>query len=60
MSPQISLSDQRSRPDKVHFELLLDGYREELRQEPQVTERGKINYFNDEGLFWQKPSGQSQ
>ena len=58
--PQISMFDQRSKPNKVYFELLPDGYREELLQEPEMTERGKIIYLNDEGLFWQKPTRPSQ
>jgi len=57
--PQISMFDQRSKPDKVYFELIPDGYREELLQEPKITKRGKIIYLNDEGLFWQNPTGPS-
>ncbi|HVP49725.1 MAG TPA: hypothetical protein VMT56_00735 [Candidatus Bathyarchaeia archaeon] len=55
--PQVSMFDQRSKPNKVYIELLPDGYREELLQEPKITERGKTVYINDEGLFWQKPPG---
>jgi hypothetical protein len=58
--PRASMFNQRSMPDKVYFELLPNGYHEELLQESQMTKRGKIVYMNDEGLFWQKPSGQSQ
>ncbi len=54
--PQASKFNQRSMPDKVYFELLPDGYREELLQESQMTERGKIVYINDEELFWQRPA----
>jgi hypothetical protein len=57
--PQVSMFNQRSMPDKVYFELLPDGYREELLQTSQMTRRGKVVYINDEGLFWQKPTGQS-
>jgi hypothetical protein len=56
--PQNSLFDQESKPNKVYFELIPDNYREELLQEPKITERGnKIIHINDEGLFWQKPVG---
>ncbi len=58
--PQVSRFNQRSMPDKVYFELIPDGYRQELLQESQTTERGKIVYINDEGLFWQKPTRQSE
>lgn len=54
--PQASRFNQRSMPDKVYFELLPDGYREELLQESQMTERGKTVYINDEELFWQRPA----
>jgi hypothetical protein len=56
--PQDSLFDQASKPDKVYFELIPDGYREELLQGPKLDAKGKkIFYINDEGMFWQKPSG---
>ena len=55
--PRVSMFDQRSKPNKVYFELIPDGYRDELLKEPKLTERGKIVYINDEGLFWQKPNG---
>ncbi len=54
--PQASTFNQRSMPDRVYFELLPDGYREELLQKPMVTERGKTIYINDEELFWQRPA----
>ena len=58
--PQVSMFDQRSKPNKAYFELLPDGYREELLQEPEITKKGdKIIYLNDDGLFWQKPTGLS-
>ncbi len=57
--PQVSTFNQRSMPDKVYFELLPDGYREELLRESEMTKRGTVVYINDEELFWQKPSGQS-
>ncbi len=53
--PQVSRFNQRSMPDKVYFELLPDGYREELLRESGATKRGKVVYVNDEELFWQKP-----
>jgi hypothetical protein len=55
--PQVSMFNQRSKPDRVYFELLPDGYHEELLQGSKMTERGKIVYLNDENLFWQKPEG---
>ncbi len=58
--PQASTFNQRSMPDKVYFELLPDGYREELLRDSQMTERGKIVYINDEELFWQKPAQESK
>ena len=58
--PQVSRFNQRSMPNKVYFELLPDGYREELLRESRMTERGKEVYINDEELFWQKPAGQSK
>ena len=55
--PQNSMFDQQSKPDRVYFELIPDGYREELLQESQMPRKGKkIIYINDEYLFWQKPS----
>jgi hypothetical protein len=53
---QMSMFNQRSNPDKVYFELIPDGYREELLNKSEMTERGKIIYLNDEQLFWQAPS----
>ncbi len=58
--PQTSRFNQRSLPEKVYFELLPDGYQEELLQGPQMTERGKIVYINDEKLFWQRPAKESE
>lgn len=59
--PQNSMFDQSSKPNRVYFELIPDRYCEELLQEPQITKRGnKIVYINDEDLFWQKPTLQSQ
>jgi hypothetical protein len=56
--PQDSLFNQRAKPNRVYFELIPDGYRPELLQAPLIDERGrKIVYLNDEGLFWQKPTG---
>ncbi len=57
--PQVSRFNQRSMSDKAYFELLPDGYREELLRESRMTERGKVVYINNEGLFWQKPPGPS-
>jgi len=53
---QMSMFNQRSNPDKVYFELIPDGYREELLNTSEMTERGKIICINDEQLFWQTPS----
>lgn len=55
--PQRSLFNQAAQPGRVYFELIPDGYREELLQEPTITDSGKIIvYTNDEALFWQRPS----
>ncbi len=38
------------------IELLPDGYREDLLQEPRTHERErKILFIDDEALFWQSP-----
>ena len=54
---QISEFAQESqRENRIYFELLPDGFREELLAEPEITPRGnKIVYINDELLFWQSP-----
>ena len=57
--PQVSMFNQRTMPDKVYFELLPDGYHEELLQKAEMTKRGKVVYINDENLFWQKPTKQN-
>jgi len=54
--PQVSMFNQRSNPDKVYVELIPDGYREELLNKSEITERRKIIYINDEQMFWQAPS----
>jgi hypothetical protein len=57
--PQRSLFNQASEPNRVIVELLPDGYREDLLQKPRTDERGRtIISINDEGLFWQRPSGE--
>jgi hypothetical protein len=57
--PQRSLFNQASEPNRVMVELIPDGYREHLLQEPRTDERGrKIISINDEGLFWERPSGE--
>lgn len=53
---QKSMFNQRSKPDKVYFELIPDGYRKELLNTSKTTERGEIIYINDEQLFWKAPS----
>lgn len=59
--PQRSVFNLAAEPNKVRFELLPDGYREQLLQEPRTDGRGrKIISINDEGLFWQRPSGESE
>jgi len=55
--PQRSLFNQAAEPGRVYFELIPDGYREELLAEPTITDSGRIIvYTNDEDLFWQQPS----
>jgi hypothetical protein len=59
--PQRSVFNLASEPKRVMVELLPDGYRENLLQEPRTDERGrKIIAINDEGLFWQSPSRASE
>ncbi len=54
--PQVSQFNQAADPARVYFELIPDGYREELLQTPRITPRGrKVVGLNDEGLFWQRP-----
>ena len=54
--PQNSLFNQAAVPNRLYFELIPDGYREEQLRTPQITARGKkVVFTNDEGLFWQKP-----
>ncbi len=55
--PQRSLFDQATQTERVYFELIPDGYREELLlREPELTKSGKrIVYLNDEDVFWQAP-----
>ena len=57
--PQRSLFNQAAEPNRVMVELIPDGYRGELLQQARIDERGrKIISINDEGLFWQRPSGE--
>ncbi len=54
--PQRSLFNQAAEPNRVYFELIPDGYSDELLQQPKITEDGRRTfYLNDEGLFWQDP-----
>jgi hypothetical protein len=56
---QRSVFNLAAEPNKVRFELIPDGYREDLLQTPRTDERRrKIVSINDEGLFWQRPSGE--
>ena len=55
--PKYSTYDQDSKPIREYFELIPDGYREQLLQESRITGKGKkIYYINDENIFWQKPA----
>jgi len=54
--PQQSLFNLAAEPNRLSFQLIPDGYREELLQGPKVTEKRKIVFLNDEGLFWQRPN----
>jgi hypothetical protein len=55
--PQNSLFNLAAVPNRVHFQLIPDGYREEQLRTPQITAQGKrVVFTNDEGLFWQKPA----
>ncbi len=54
--PRRSIFNQATESERVYFELIPDGYRQELLQAPELTKSGKrIVYLNDEGLFWQSP-----
>ncbi len=54
--PQNNVFNQAAKPNRLYFQLIPDGYREELLQGPRINEKGhKIVYVNDEGLFWQRP-----
>lgn len=54
--PQRSAFNQRAEPDRVYFELVPDGYRDDLLGTAKATDDGKkILYLNDEDLFWQRP-----
>ncbi len=54
--PQVSMFNQRSRPNRSYFQLIPDGYRPDLLHAPRTTASGRrICFINDEGLFWQKP-----
>jgi hypothetical protein len=58
--PQNSLFNLAAVPNRVHFQLIPDGYRKEQLRTPQITAQGKkVVFTNDEGLFWQKPDGTS-
>jgi hypothetical protein len=54
--PKNCAFNQRSQPIREYFELIPDGYKDELLQNYTLADRGKkIFYINDESLFWQKP-----
>ena len=54
--PQNSLFNLAAVPNRVYFQLIPDGYRQEQLTTPPVTAQGKkVVFTNDEGLFWQKP-----
>jgi hypothetical protein len=56
--PKNSMFAQDSQPIREFFELIPDGYQEELLQEPRMTDRGKkIFSINDENAFWVEPTG---
>ena len=58
--PQNNLFNLAAVPNRVYFQLIPDGYREEQLRTPQIKARGKkVVFTNDEGLFWQKPDGTS-
>ncbi len=57
--PQRNVFNQASEANRVMFELIPDGYREDLLRKPRTDARGrKIISINDEDLFWQRPSGE--
>jgi len=56
--PKNSIFAQDAEPIREYFELIPDGYREELLQEPRMAARGKkIFTINDEKIFWIEPTG---
>jgi hypothetical protein len=58
--PENSVFAQDSRPSREYFELIPDGYQEELLREPRMADRGKkIFSINDEHAFWLEPPGSS-
>jgi hypothetical protein len=57
--PQVSHFNEIAMPDKVYFELLPDGYRDDLLHKSEMITSGKVFYINDENLFWQKPPEES-
>lgn len=57
--PRRSVFNLAAEPNRVMVELIPDGYRAELLQEPRTDNRGRtIISINDEALFWQRPSGE--
>ncbi len=54
--PQRSQFNEAAEPNRVHFELIPDGYRADLLGTSKTTASGKRTvYVNDEDSFWQKP-----
>jgi hypothetical protein len=54
--PRESLFDQASIPGRTYFELIPDGYREELLGASEMNKKGNLIVFiNDEVLFWREP-----
>ncbi len=49
-------SQESQQGQRTYFELVPDGFGEELLTEPEISPRGnKVVYINDESLFWQRP-----
>jgi len=58
--PKNSMFDQDSKPLREHYELIPDGYRDELLLTTTITDKGnKIHYIGDGSSFWLPPKGQS-
>lgn len=55
--PQNSLFNQRAKPNRLYFQLIPDGYRQELLRAPEIAKQGnRVVFLNDEEEFWRRPN----